>query len=120
MKEDPDIFDFCLTEDGMRQIARLETGRTYFVSRNAGASATSFPEQASSGSAPSGMVSDMAEGRKVFSCGRARFSPAHEGLRQQKKNIEKMLDKFRLLWYYIGAVERPQKIMREWWNWQTR
>ena len=43
-----------------------------------------------------------------------------QSITQQKKNIEKTLDNCELLWYYIGAVERPQKIMREWWNWQTR
>ena len=37
-----------------------------------------------------------------------------------EKRQKKALDNLRLLWYYTGAVARQQKIMREWWNWQTR
>ena len=43
-------------------------------------------------------------------------SGEHRGRKTQKKE----LDFLRRLWYYTGAVARPQQIMREWWNWQTR
>mgnify|MGYP002675539030 CR=1 FL=1 len=61
MKENLDIFDFTLTEQELRQIARLDTGHTCFQPRNTGASVTAFLTQAVTGSAPSGMVTD---GRK--------------------------------------------------------
>ena len=37
-----------------------------------------------------------------------------------EKRQKKALDNLRLLWYYTEEVARRQKIMREWWNWQTR
>ena len=46
----------------------------------------------------------------------AARSGEHRGRKTQKKE----LDFLRRLWYYTGAVARPQQIMREWWNWQTR
>ena len=58
MKENLAIFDFSLAEDEMRQIAELDTGHTCFMPRNTGASVTAFIEQAVTGSAPSGMVTD--------------------------------------------------------------
>ena len=46
----------------------------------------------------------------------AARSGEHRGRKTQKKE----LDFLHRLWYYTGAVARPQQIMREWWNWQTR
>ena len=46
----------------------------------------------------------------------AARSGEHRGRKTQKKE----LDFLHCLWYYTGAVARPQQIMREWWNWQTR
>ena len=46
----------------------------------------------------------------------AARSGEHRGRKTQKKE----LDFLHRLWYYTEAVARPQQIMREWWNWQTR
>lgn len=56
MRENLDVFDFALTENEMRQIGELDTGHTCFLRRNTGAAVTAFLKQATSGSAPSGMV----------------------------------------------------------------
>ena len=58
MRENLDIFDFALTEDEMRRIAQMDTGHTCFQPRNTGAAVSAFLEQAVTGSAPSGMITD--------------------------------------------------------------
>ena len=61
MKDNLDIFDFALSENEMQQITKLDTGHTCFVPRNTGAAVTAFLEQAVTGSAPSGMVTDSSQ-----------------------------------------------------------
>lgn len=61
MKENFEIFDFTLTEEEMQQITALDTGHTCFMPRNTGASVTAFLEQAVTGSAPSGKITDKAK-----------------------------------------------------------
>ncbi len=58
MRENLDIFDFALTEDEMRRIAQMDTGHTCFQPCNTGAAVSAFLEQAVTGSAPSGMITD--------------------------------------------------------------
>ena len=54
------------------------------------------------------------------------LSPRSRMVRHVQENIvgeetqKKELDFLHRLWYYTEAVARPQQIMREWWNWQTR
>ena len=61
MKENLEIFDFTLSEIEMQQIAKLDTGHTCFMPRNTGAAVTAFLEQAVTGSAPSGKVTDRSQ-----------------------------------------------------------
>ena len=46
MKENLDVFDFDLSKKEMKQIASLDTGRTYATARNTGKAVTEFLEKA--------------------------------------------------------------------------
>lgn len=58
MKENLDIFDFALSEDEMQQMTKLDAGHTCFIPRNTGAAVENFLQQAASGTAPSGKVTE--------------------------------------------------------------